>query len=388
MPASTHFHFETVPLQFTSPRLSFSQFKVSCIEILNALEVEVESLIPIMVNLLWLIPVAISAVIFTNHYTRDAVGALEKQLEGDVPISVVQYALLNTIYFTPNIISPLFAGLAIKPLGGAERVFAYFTFFALVGSLLFAVGVQASNVPILYLGRFVSGVMYESIDTLPVILLRPLFEHRRWNLVVGMMNAALRLGSVLNFYVSPLSYGLFGLKSSFWISAAVSFVGWFAASGNLYILYTIYDEVWKKHLAATGMDKENGHNSNNKQDNTDNHKGFEMVPTDSEVSTSPIGVIDFDEESNARQMNGAAKNNHGHNHSSSSNNSSDTEGSSSGLSRYSMFATIVAHVQDTIPLSKFSASFYLYFCTVSCVYGCMVPFWFLGKLQFHTVFVL
>lgn len=110
-----------------------------------------------MVQFLWFIPFAISSVIFTNHYNRDAVGALEKQLESDIPISVVQYALLNTIYFTPNIISPLCAGLVIKPLGGTAKVFVIFTVFAALGSMLFAIGVQSSLVSVMCAGRFISG---------------------------------------------------------------------------------------------------------------------------------------------------------------------------------------------------------------------------------------
>ena len=83
-----------------------------------------------MLEFKWWVPCGIALVIFTNHYTRDAVGALEKQLEADVPLTVVQYALLNTIYFTPNIISPFFAGMIIQPLGGPAKCFVYFTAIA------------------------------------------------------------------------------------------------------------------------------------------------------------------------------------------------------------------------------------------------------------------
>ena len=71
----------------------------------------------------WLVAFELSLVIFSNHYTRDVVGALEKQMESDLGISTVQYAMMNSLFFGPNIISPILAGVAIKRFGNPALCF-------------------------------------------------------------------------------------------------------------------------------------------------------------------------------------------------------------------------------------------------------------------------
>ena len=75
---------------------------------------------------------------FGNHYVRDSLGALEKQLESDTIVSVNYYMILNILYFLPNIITPLVVGLLMEKLGGVNSCFFYSVCIASLGHLLFA----------------------------------------------------------------------------------------------------------------------------------------------------------------------------------------------------------------------------------------------------------
>lgn len=86
----------------------------------------------------WLVALCIAQIMFNNHYTRDSVGALEKQLEAHMHISPHTYMDLNALYFIPNIITPLFAGLLIDYLGGTALCLIYSTSIASMGYVIFA----------------------------------------------------------------------------------------------------------------------------------------------------------------------------------------------------------------------------------------------------------
>ena len=70
-------------------------------------------------------PVLVGLLLFGNHYIRDSVGALEKQMEVELGISEQDYAILNAVYFFPNIITPLIAGMLTEKLGGVSNCFLY-----------------------------------------------------------------------------------------------------------------------------------------------------------------------------------------------------------------------------------------------------------------------
>ena len=86
----------------------------------------------------WCIPMLVGLIMFGNHYTRDSVGALEKQLEHNLKMSSNSYLDLNAIYFFPNILTPLLAGLVIDRLGGTAVCYLYSTCLASLGFVIFA----------------------------------------------------------------------------------------------------------------------------------------------------------------------------------------------------------------------------------------------------------
>jgi len=68
----------------------------------------------------WTIAGLIGLIIFGNHYARDTLGALEKQIELDLHETPKQYALLNSFYFLPNIITPFIGGVVAQRLGASK----------------------------------------------------------------------------------------------------------------------------------------------------------------------------------------------------------------------------------------------------------------------------
>lgn len=180
--------------------------------------------------LLAAIPFCTIFVMLQNHYTRDTVGALEKQMESDLGLKPSQYSTLNSLYFLPNIVAPLFIGVISEHIKRPATFLLYTAILGAVGNLIFALGAHYNNLNLFYLGRFLAGCVYEVIDTIPIIILGPLFRSN-WGLMVGLMNGCLRLGTVMTFGLSPIIYREYGVVSALWASAAMAVLGVVAAYG-------------------------------------------------------------------------------------------------------------------------------------------------------------
>ena len=165
-----------------------------------------------------------------NHYTRDTVGALEKQMESDLRLTPAQYSTLNSLYFMPNIIAPLFIGILSEKSGRPATFLLYTAIVGAIGNVIFVLAAENSNLSMFYLGRFLAGCVYEVIDTIPIIILGPLFR-ANWGLVVGIMNGSLRLGTVFTFGVSPIVYSHYGVIAALWLAALMAVLGVVAAVG-------------------------------------------------------------------------------------------------------------------------------------------------------------
>jgi hypothetical protein len=179
----------------------------------------------------WLLcAVAVSTIVvmLDNHYTRDMVGALEKQMESDLGLSTAQYSTLNSLYFMPNVIIPLFTGYLCEKCGGPARFLVYAAIIGAIGNVIFSVGADSDNISLFFLGRFMAGCVYEIIDTIPIIILGPLFK-ANWGLMVGILNGSLRVGTVLSFSISPIIYRNYGVLMALWLSAFISIFGVFSA---------------------------------------------------------------------------------------------------------------------------------------------------------------
>lgn len=173
----------------------------------------------------WSLPILVGFILFGNHYARDCLGALEKQLETDIGLTPQEYSNLNSFYFFPNMITPLFAGMLVEKLGGVAICFIYSLLISSVGHIFFSCGIQLANKPLIYFGRFIAGTMYEFVDALmPITYLGPMFE-TDFQIVTGFIQIFIRMGSVTNFIVSPILYLKYGISVAFWVSTAIASSG-------------------------------------------------------------------------------------------------------------------------------------------------------------------
>lgn len=213
----------------------------------------------------WLlaIPVCTIFVMLENHYIRDTVGALEKQMETDLAMTPEEYSTLNSLYFMPNIIAPLFIGVFCELSGRASKLLLFTAITLAVGNIIFTIGVHTHSLALFYSGRFIAGSMYEVIDTIPIIILGPLFR-ANWGLMVGMMNGMLRFGTVLAFAISPLVYRAYGVEAALWISSAMGVIGIGAA------LAAYLADVWFEEAVLLAQDPDLSVGANDGE--------YEMVP--------------------------------------------------------------------------------------------------------------
>ena len=95
-----------------------------------------------------------------NHYVRDFIGALELPLES--MLSEAQYSILTSVYFMPNLLTPLLAGWLVHRFGPAPCL-RCFGAVASVGSLLMLVSACLTSFGLLVGGRVLAGVVYEPL---------------------------------------------------------------------------------------------------------------------------------------------------------------------------------------------------------------------------------
>lgn len=123
--------------------------------------------------------VLVAYVLFSNHWARDSLGALELPLESPTRgyrLTPGEYNIISTIYFLPNCFVPLVGGVLAQrgDAGGIYVMFLRVMFLgcALVGAsaiIAHAVGahVLRSTVPYALLigGRMLMGIAYEATDS-------------------------------------------------------------------------------------------------------------------------------------------------------------------------------------------------------------------------------
>ena len=291
----------------------------------------------------WIIPFLTSSLIFVNHYCRDSVGALEKQLESEVGITSSQYGTLNSLYFLPNIITPLLVGTAANKLGGAPACLVLGVVVASVGHIIFAFAVQIQNASLLFVGRILAGSVYEVIDFLPIVCTGALFKDE-WGTIVGATNAFLRSGSVATFIICPLLYEHIGLKEAMWFSASLAAVSILIALGAKYLLSQL-SSLYDGHDLT---DTDNSHpppprsSSPPRQDT-----GFMSSPASAYAARQRQSRTDSD-------MSGHDMSGHG----------ADT--------LHPLFSFFT-------PFLQLNCTYYLYMFAGLTLYGSMVPFWFTGS---------
>jgi hypothetical protein len=220
----------------------------------------------------WALPILVSLILFCNHYVRDCPGALQIPLEREIGFTPQDYSILNALYFFPNIISPLLAGILIDRLGGTVKCFYYSILVASAGHLTFALGASMANKGIMFFGKGLSGSMYEIIDAvMPISYIGPMYK-ADFQIVIGVVQIFIRLGSVVNFIVSPIAYAKYGLVPAIWIASLVG-VSSILLLFTARTLETSFPAVFPK----SSSNNSNNNNNQNKSSSTQKEKNSEKV---------------------------------------------------------------------------------------------------------------
>jgi MFS family permease len=313
----------------------------------------------------WNLVALTGLVMFVNHYARDAVGALENQMEKDLMISVHDYASINAVYFFPSVFSPILSGMYVHKIG-APNCLLYSVVAGCFGHVLFSLGVQYDNMNLLLFGRSIAGFMYEIIDSMPFLLCAPHFTSE-WGLVVGLLNGFLRLGSVMNFVISPLIYKSNGVKAALWLATFI-----FSSS----VLYAIAIKIIVYKGNGSNDYQEVNLNSSLDQDNivSEEFIDIEQRNLQNETVYSPDS-LSIPNESDLKKL------------------STDTDDSSQvkqrknlkvlptgeadpdvsdDMTRKTLFEKIWKSLATALPLHKFSSQYYMFLLSGAFLYGSMV----------------
>jgi MFS family permease len=246
-----------------------------------------------------------------------------------VNISPGQYGTLNSLYFFPNIITPLLVGTVAEYLGGPTVCLIAAVFVASIGHTIFAIACQLQSVNLLFIGRILAGCVYEVIDFLPIVCTGALFKDE-WGMIVGATNAFLRAGSVATFVIGPFVYQQVGLVPAMWLSAVIALLSVPIAIGAYWLI---------KQLAVLYQSQ-----------SLDSPLSSQDLETQRGFLASPAEVY----AKRGRRM------------------SEDCLSPSTRDSRTEPATTLA-------PFFQLSGTYYLFACAGMLLYGSMVPFWFTGS---------
>lgn len=199
-------------------------------------------------RLRWCMLACFTWVLFANHWSRDSVGALQMALEVEPGFEFTpsQYNSLTSIFFASNCVMPM-AAMALAQ--ATQQTYAYGLFIALltIGNLLVgAAPLTESVLGVMLVGRAIMGVAYEAVDMLPIGFLLPRFADS-WATTVGIINGANRLGSVCNFLLAPRLYEAHGLRVAILVPSLVGASVSLAGAAAVY-----FDRRIARHEAVVG----------------------------------------------------------------------------------------------------------------------------------------
>lgn len=351
----------------------------------------------------WYIPGCVCTIFFINHYARDTVGALERQIEEDLHLSASDYSLLNSLFFVPNTIVPLLATILCIWLGGAAQVVLFGVTVASCGHVLFALGASLRAKHIMNLGRLISGSTYELIDCVPIAIIGPLFREE-WGMLVGLVNGILRSGSVCSFVINPMIYMAYGVKAALWGSAMISVLGIFVGYGLIVAVQRHESQLLKEQLCGTMEVDAHTNTSKNIEmadynpvhSHTAEGSGVDDVETEVVTCTDKIGHenqldsnseggVCSDEVEFGLKEEGYSDSVSPLKHPYRVNLQVDQMLISMGCPyEYSesiriTFENTINSILEHFPFHEYGTTIYIYILGAVCLYGAMVPFWFIGS---------
>lgn len=147
--------------------------------------------------------------------------------------------LLYSVYSWPNTVLALVGGILIDKILGIRRAMLLFVLLILSGSIVFAIGVQRTNYPLMLLGRIIFGFGGESLGVSQSTFIARWFTNKRgMALAFGITISFSRVGSSLSFLIAPMIAESKGIEAAVFSGVAVCGVSLVACA--LLIVADIY----------------------------------------------------------------------------------------------------------------------------------------------------
>jgi len=153
--------------------------------------------------------------------TLQAVPPVLSLVMAELELSHAQGGLIMSLYAVPGLIVSIPAGMLADRYG--QRVIGLVSFsLAIAGTAIVATG---NSLPILILGRLVTGVGAMTLMVLSPQLLAQWFRGREMGIAMGLFNAGFPLGTILSLNFLAMAGESLGWRASIWLSTAMPLVG-------------------------------------------------------------------------------------------------------------------------------------------------------------------
>ena len=153
---------------------------------------------------------------FGSFYCYDIPGALKSNFFRHFPtLTQLQYNLMYSLYSWPNTVQVFFGGYVIDKYVGVRWGCFICSMLGLVGQIMVAIGVQHKDLDLVLIGRFIFGMGGETLCVAQSAYVAKWFKGSELATAFGICLSFSRLGSAVNFDVSPAVVSMGGPYGGF-----------------------------------------------------------------------------------------------------------------------------------------------------------------------------
>eukprot|EP00770_Monocercomonoides_exilis_P002012 MONOS_1997.1-p1 / transcript=MONOS_1997.1 / gene=MONOS_1997 / organism=Monocercomonoides_exilis_PA203 / gene_product=major facilitator superfamily domain containing protein / transcript_product=major facilitator superfamily domain containing protein / location=Mono_scaffold00038:124691-128303(+) / protein_length=792 / sequence_SO=supercontig / SO=protein_coding / is_pseudo=false len=153
---------------------------------------------------------------------------MQTELSKDLHIDDVQYGVFYTVYSWTNCIFCLLGGPIVDLTTNRLGAMIFIT-LVLVGQCLLAIGASVHAYWLMILARCLIGMGLGNVTIVKNNLINVFFDGKEVTFSFGITMTVARIGSVINFFVSPTLVEKIGYVAVLWIGAVVCGVSWVSA---------------------------------------------------------------------------------------------------------------------------------------------------------------
>lgn len=163
---------------------------------------------------------------FGSYFMFDIPGAIETQLRAHFGAwyDTTDTLILYSVYSVPNCVLALFGGHIIDQITGVRVGCILFCSLVVLGNILFALGVTMKQFWLCVIGRVLFALGGESLTVAQNTITVRWFASASLPLIFGIVIAMSRIGSAINFSVTPLLVDHFNVVQAVWIACSTTLI--------------------------------------------------------------------------------------------------------------------------------------------------------------------